>query len=262
MSAGDVLDARELGSGAPLVLINGYAGAAEDWDPAFLDALASTSSVLCPDHRGMGDSPAIEGELSALTMARDILALMDDRGIERAAVAGWSMGGFVAQELAATAPERVTHLVLLATSRGGRDALLADRETFARLVDHSGTPREQATRLLALLFPPDTAAKVDAEFGELVAAARARLSEDTLNAQEEVMADWYREPAEARLGRIVAPALAAAGTEDIVIPPGNSVLLSERLAGSWLARFKGTGHAFMAQEPQRLAALINAFVGR
>lgn len=261
-----VLTATETGAGPPLVLINGYGGARADWDPAFIAGLARASAVIAPDNRGIGDSPGLEdGELTAAGMAADVIALMDDRGIEAAAVAGWSMGGMVAQEVAAQAPDRVSHLVLLSTNGGGRGAVPADPSAYARLTDHSGTPREQATRLIGLLFPPDVAARFDAEFGKIVADARAAMTErtlETLTAQEGLMAAWRREDSAERLGRITAPVLIAAGALDEVIPPENSRILADALQDSWLARFPGCGHGFMAQEPERLAALINAFLGR
>ena len=58
------------------------------------------------------------------------------------------------------------------------------------------------------------------------------------------------------------PTLLATGSDDVVIPAANSALLASALPDSWLARFPGCGHAFMAQEPARLAALIRSFLGR
>ena len=130
------------------------------------------------------------------------------------------------------------------------------------LTDHSGTPDEQARRLLGLLFPAPVAERIYADFGDVVAAARARLDPAALTAQEEAMIAWLREPAERRLAAVGAPALVAAGSEDVVIPPVNAERLAAALPDSWLARFPGGGHAFMAQEPHRLAALIKAFLGR
>ena len=76
------------------------------------------------------------------------------------------------------------------------------------------------------------------------------------------MEDWYSGSADERLAAITAPVLAAAGALDEVIPPDNAAIFAERLPDAWLARFRGGGHAFMAQEPERLAALIAAFNGR
>jgi pimeloyl-ACP methyl ester carboxylesterase len=63
-----------------------------------------------------------------------------------------------------------------------------------------------------------------------------------------------------RLRELSAPTLVAAGTEDIVIPPSNALALVNAISGAWLARFKGGGHAFMAQYPRPLANLINEFL--
>ena len=167
---GGRLSWRSIGRGPPLVLVNGYAATASDWDPAFLSALASSFEVVCPDNRGVGGAALGAGLVTVESMARDVEALLDALEIERAQVAGWSMGGFIAQRLASVAPERVEALVLLSTDPGGAEAVLADPEVWARLTDRSGSPREQAARMIASLFPPETAAEIDRRFGGLVAA--------------------------------------------------------------------------------------------
>jgi len=263
MPADDALLAvRVVGAGPPLVLINGYAASKDDWDPGFLEALGRRSTVVCPDNRGIGASPPVGGDLSVAAMAADVLALMDARGIDVADVAGWSMGGFVAQALAAAAPARVRRLVLLSTDAGGPGATAARPGVWNALIDHSGTPREQATRLLGLLFPVGLAASIDAQFGEVVATARASLLPGTLAAQESAMKRWHAEPADERLQAIAAAVLIAAGTDDQVIPPANAGLLADALPGSRLVLFGGGGHAFMAQEPERLAGLISEWLER
>lgn len=261
--ANRVVGVRRLGSGPPLVVVNGYAATNLDWDPAFLTALAREcgSDLICPDNRGMGSSPlgTDPGAISADSMAADVLAVLDALGVDSAPVLGWSMGGFVAQALALAAPERVESLILLATDPGA-GAVLCGGDTWRLLTDHSGTPREQASRLISLLFPPGVAEPIDAEFGELVAAARAKLDPAALSAQERAMRSWHDERDLSPLASV--PTLAATGTRDIVIPPANAGLIAARSPDSWLAHFPGCGHAFMAQEPERLAALIAAFLGR
>jgi pimeloyl-ACP methyl ester carboxylesterase len=172
---------RTLGEGPPLLLINGYAATGEDWDPTFLAALAASFAVTCPDNRGVGASELGEEELTIDGMAVDLVALLDALEIERATVVGWSMGGFVAQRLAARAPGRVAALALLATDPGGPDSVPAAAADWSRLVDRSGPPRERAARLVSLLFPPELAPEIDRQFGELVAAAQAQLSPRTLD---------------------------------------------------------------------------------
>ena len=85
------------------------------------------------------------------------------------------MGGFIAQMLALEHPHCVNKLVLLSTDSGGADADLASPDVWSQLLDMSGTPHEQARRLLSLLFPSDVAESIYRQFGDIVAAARARL---------------------------------------------------------------------------------------
>lgn len=253
---------RETGSGPPLLLINGYAATKDDWDAGFLEALGTSSTVICPDNRGIGDSPQATNGLSIESMAEDSIGLMDSLGYETFAVAGWSMGGFISQALAAHARGRVERLVLLSTDPGGSLAVPRDPGVQQRLFDHSGTPAEQAERLLRLLFPPAIATGVFDQFGDLVAEAQAKLDEDLLKLQQTAMAAWSAGSAEGRLASITAQTLVAAGTMDVVIPPANSERIAAQLPGSWLARFPGAAHAVMAQEPERLGGLIDAFLGR
>jgi pimeloyl-ACP methyl ester carboxylesterase len=253
---------RSVGSGRPLVLVNGYAATAADWDPGLLAGLAQSFEVICPDNRGVGGSDAgdLDGQpLTIDAMAADLEALLDALAIECAPVVGWSMGGFVAQRLVVGAPQRVTALVLLATDPGGPAAAPADPRVWAQLVDDSGTPREQATRLLSLLFPSTLAVEIDRQFGELAAAARAALPAATLRAQEAAMDAWH---ASEQPGPPpdTPPVLIACGSEDVVIPPANADALAAHWPDSRVERFAGGGHAFMAQEPARLAELIAAFV--
>jgi 3-oxoadipate enol-lactonase len=245
---------RSVGSGPALLLLNGYAATAADWDPGFLAALARSFELVCPDNRGVGGSTPGETPLTIDAMAADLEALLDALELESAPVAAWSMGGFVAQRLASRAPRRVAAMALLATDPGGPEAVLADPEAWARLTDHSGTPREQASRLIALLFPPDLAAGIDERFGDVVAEARAELSAEILREQESAMAAWHAE-SQPRAGGS-APVLIAHGSEDVIIPPANADALAARWPGCRVELFAGCGHALMAQEPERLAELI------
>jgi pimeloyl-ACP methyl ester carboxylesterase len=253
---------RSVGEGPPLLLITGYSGAAAGWDPQFLSALGRSFEVICPDNRGMGDSElgGLREPLTVEAMAEDIEALLDAREIERLPIAGWSMGGFIAQALAIQAPARVEALVLLATNPGGDAAVLGDPATFARLTDHSGTPREQATRLIELVFPANVAAEMNQRIGDVVAADRAALSPPTLAAQQAAIGAWSAKGLPSP-GVDSPPVLAVCGSEDAVIRPENTDRLAARWPNCRTECFKGGGHAFQAQEPERLAALITSFLG-
>ena len=167
------------------------------------------------------------------------------------------MGGFIAQRLAVRSPDRVSGLGLISTDPGGPEGFPPTPEVWARLVDHSGTAREQATRLISLLFPPGPAAEIDRRFGAIVAAARIRLSPAALSAQEAAMAAWHRETPE-RGGEASMPVLVIHGAEDEVIRALNAEALARRWPGAEVEVLSGCGHAVMAQEPEQVAAAIVA----
>jgi pimeloyl-ACP methyl ester carboxylesterase len=249
-----------MGRGPSLLLVNGYAATAVDWDPDLLSALSQSFQVICPDNRGMGRSDL--GDPAGLTvesMAADLERLLDALEIDRAPVVGWSMGGFVIQWLCAKAPGRVEAMALLSTNVGGSSVVHGHPGVWERLTDHSGTPREQASRLISLLFPPGLAPEIDDRFGELVAAARAQLSSRALFAQEAAIEDWY---ANEQPGPSVTapPTLAVCGSEDVVVPPENSDRLGMRWPDCRVERMEGGGHAFMAQEPLWTANLLKSFL--
>ncbi len=258
---------RRLGEGPPLLLINGYAATKDDWDPNFLAGLAQASTVICPDNRGVGESARGEGELTIGSMANDLVSFADSLGLETFDLAGWSMGGFIAQTLVTRIPERVRSLTLLSTDGGGSSAERRAPEIEQALTNKGGSPEEQADRLIDLLFPPDFATQVKAAAGSVVADARSRLDPAGLAEQERAMTDWY-ESADPPIGRISGlardgfPVLTAHGLEDRVIPADNSRIISAALGNSWQATFPGGGHAFMAQEPERLSSLISLFLSR
>jgi pimeloyl-ACP methyl ester carboxylesterase len=253
---------RSVGSGPPLLLLNGYAGTAADWDPNFLGALAEGFEVVLPDNRGMGTSTWGDGAepLTIGSMADDVLVLADELSLSSFALVGWSMGGFIAQTVAARAAQRVTGMALLATDPGGPSTVFADPEVWARLTDSSGTEREQATRLLEVLFPPELAAELDGLVGQLVADARATIDHDVLRAQEAAIQVWH-EAAPLPIPDGAPRTLVACGALDAVIPPANAGLLADRWSATMPITYEGCGHALMAQVPFDLAAQLTAFLG-
>jgi pimeloyl-ACP methyl ester carboxylesterase len=251
---------RRIGKGRPLVILNGFGGTSADWDPSFIDRLASCHELILLNNRGIGGSTDDGHPFEIAKLADDTARVIETLAIKRASVMGWSMGGFIAQALAVKYADRVDKLVLLSTDAGGIEADLASPDVRSELVDTSGTPNEQARRLLFLLFPNDVAGCFYRQFGDIVAAARAQLPIELLNRQAAAMDAWHRNGVASQLRKIRVPALIAAGTEDIVIPASNALKLVNAISGAWLAQFPHGGHAFMAQYPRALADLINGFL--
>jgi pimeloyl-ACP methyl ester carboxylesterase len=251
---------RRIGKGRPLVILNGFGATSADWDPSFIDRLTSSHELILLNNRGIGGSTDDGQPFDIAKLAADSARVIETLGIERANVLGWSMGGFIAQELALNYADRVGKLVLLSTDSGGIKADLASPDVWSELVDSSGTPNEQAWRLLFLLFPKDVAESFYRQFGDVVAAARAQVSSELLHRQAAAMDAWHQNGVASQLREIRVPVLIATGTQDIVIPASNALKLANAIPDAWLAQFPHGGHAFIAQYPRAVADLINGFL--
>lgn len=258
--AGGQIAYRRIGSGRPLLVLNGFAATSADWDPSFIDGLASFNELILLDNRGIGGSSDNGQPFDIGQLADDAAHVIETLGFEQANVIGWSMGGFIAQALALRHPDYVDKLILLSTDPGGSDTDRALPAVWSQLIDTSGTPHEQARRLLFLLFPDEVAETVYRQFGDIVAAARAQISVELVNRQASAMDAWHRNGVASQVREIRMPVLIATGTKDIVIPASNSLKLVNAIPGAWLAQFPQGGHAFMAQYPRPLADLINSFL--
>ena len=258
--AGGKIAYRRIGSGRPLLVLNGFAATNTDWDPSFIGGLASFNELILLDNRGVGESADDGRPFDIAQLEDDAAQVIETLGFEHISVIGWSMGGFIAQALVLQHPDHVDKLISLSTDSGGPDTDRASPAVWSQLIDTSGTPHEQALRLLFLLFPADVAEPLYRQFGDIVAAARAQLSFDLVKRQAAAMDAWHNSCVASRLREIHVPVLIGTGADDIVIPPSNALKLVNEIPGAWLVQFPRAGHGFMAQSPREVANLINCFL--
>ena len=248
---------RVLGQGDPIVLIMGYGSTMDMWDPLFLDNLSSKYRVVIFDNRGMGNTITPPGNFSIAQFANDTAGLMAALGIEKSHVLGWSMGSFVAQELAIRYPERVNKIILYAGDCGGKEAVMPSPQVLNDLSNTSGSPEESGMRLFNLLFPKDWLSRQPAFYKWFPLPKETSLP-DNIQRQAQAIATWPG--ACDRLGSIKSPTLVVTGTEDVIAPPQNAFILAQRINASWLVQFEGAGHGLMYQYPDRLARIIADFI--
>src|SRR3954452_2897374 len=155
---------RSIGTGRPLVLVMGLAGAIDAWDPAFLDALVKQGRrVVIFDNEGVGKTARRPGKLTVRRMGDDTAALIDALHLGRPDVMGWSMGGMIAQSFAVRHPRKVRRLVLMATSPGDGGFVVPRPDALALL---SADPFNQLA-LLDQLFPPSQKRAKNRYIGEV-----------------------------------------------------------------------------------------------
>ena len=242
------------GSGDPVLLVHGLGYARWGWEPV-ADPLAEEFRVLLYDNRGIGESDVPPGPYTALQLAEDAAAVLDAAGLERAHVAGTSLGGMAAQELAISFPERVERLVLACTTPGGLASYPMPQQTVELMLAAPALPREEALRRFVgnALSPGAPDALVDR-----ITALRLENPFDPAGWHAQAAAGATFDALE-RLGRIEAPTLVVTGTEDVVVDPRNSELLAERIPDARLERVPG-GHLFFWEDPQQFLNLVKEFL--
>jgi pimeloyl-ACP methyl ester carboxylesterase len=251
------------GSGAPVILVQGVGVIGEGWRPQ-MAALGDNYSLVAPDNRGIGGSTLGSGTLTIEGMAADVLAIADAEGFERFHLAGHSMGGLIAQEVALRAPGRVRSLALLCTFLHGKEAarLTPDimwtglrtrlgtramrRRAFMQLVMPDGYLRTAAPTLaadLALLFGHDLADQPPIVMKQLGAASRYDAS--------------------ARLKALAhIPTLVVSATHDRIALPRFGRALAEAIPGARYVEIPDAGHGCTIQcAPQINTLLADHFAG-
>ena len=247
---------RTLGQGRPLLLIMGSSSTMDLWPPAVLSKLSAGHQVIIFDNRGMGRTTAPPGAFTIQQFADDTAGLMDALQIKSAGVLGWSMGSFVAQELALSHPDRVDHLVLYAAHCGGSQAVPPTAEVLKDLTDTSGTPQQRGTRLFNLLFPVDWL-KRHPDFYKQFPTPKETSSPENIGRQAGACGSWAG--TYDRLPNVSQPTLVITGTEDKIAPVDNALILAQRIPDSWLVRLRDAGHGLMYQRPDEFSRVVLDF---
>jgi 3-oxoadipate enol-lactonase len=245
---------EEQGAGAPVLLLHGLGYTRQGWGP-LRELLARRYRVLSYDNRGIGESEIPPGPYTVAELADDAVDVLDAAGAERAHVIGASLGGMVAQLLAAEQPERVEHLVLVGTTPGGAGAYPLPQQTLALMAEAASLPPEVALRRFV-----ENALAPGSPLLDEVFAYRQQHPPDPAGwaAQAAAGATW---DADGRLGQIAAPTLVVAGTADAVVDPRNAQLLADAIPGAKLELIDDAGHLPFWERAEEFAALVERFLG-
>ncbi|UGT61614.1 3-oxoadipate enol-lactonase [Nocardia asteroides] len=234
------------GVGTPLVFLGSIASDRSMWQPQ-LDELGGPA--LAVDLRGHGGSPAPAGPYTVAELAMDVVALLDRTGIDAAHLVGLSLGGAVAQWIAAHRPERVSALSLFCTAaRFGTPAMWAER---AALVRRDGTASLAASALTRWFTPGFTAAHP-----EIAARCTAMISGTDDEAYAGCCAALGEWDGRADLARISAPTLVVAGADDPGTPPSVVAEVADGIAGAEFVVLDDAAHLPTLQHPRSVSALI------
>ena len=249
-----------IGSGEPLLLIGGFGMTREFWGtlPALL---AERFRIIVYDNRGSGSSSVPSEPFTINDMAEDAVGLLDALDIDSAHLFGVSMGGMIAQQLCANHPERVRKAILGCTGHGGRHAVPPPPvvvQTFENLADPTLSAEASARMLVPIVFSKgfESAAHERVETYIRLSIEHPLTRQGAINQMQALMSF----DAESLLGAIGTRVLVVTGSEDILIPPENSRLLTEKLPCASLEVLEGAGHNFFFEKPEATVALVTSFL--
>jgi non-heme chloroperoxidase len=255
LGSGLELDYVERGdsAGVPLILLHGYTDSWRSYE-LLLDALPKWIRAIAFSQRGHGDSDKPPSRYDASTFAADLAAFMNALGIERAFIAGHSMGSLVAQRFAIDCAERTLGLVLLGafgTLKGNTGVEELWRESVAMLKDPVDPElvRDFQESTLAKPVPPD--------FFEMIVAETLKVPAHVWrSALRNLLDDDFSDEA----GKISTPSLIVWGDKDPLCLQAEQEALRAMIRGSRLVAHVGSGHSPHWEDPQRVAADIVTFV--
>lgn len=249
------LNYRVDGKGAdPLVCIHGVGSYLEAWS-GVVERLAGDFTILTFDLRGHGDSTKIKGRYDIDDFVAETLSLADHMGFHNFHLAGFSLGGLIAQRLALTHLHRIRRLVLLSTV-AGRTPDERERVLSRLAALQAGEPGSHYNASLSRWLTED----FQAQNPEKIEALRAR---NALN-DPECYASAYRVLAETDFGglldQIRCPTLVATGEEDAGSNPRMASYMHERIVGSQLRILPGLRHSILIEAPELVADMMKGFL--
>ncbi|MGY1694666.1 alpha/beta fold hydrolase [Geodermatophilus sp. SYSU D00814] len=255
---------RETGAGPrPLVLLQHFRGNLDNWDPALVDALGASHRVITFDNTGVGGSSGTTPGTVA-QMARDALAFLDALGLERVDLLGFSLGSFVAQEVALVRPDAVRRLVLASSAPQGAAGMHGWAPAVVAAV---GSPQTRPEGYLEVFYTgsPQSRQAGSESLRRMLARTEDRdrvTTWQTRLAQYDAVCAWGV-PDHARLQRvtgIACPVFVANGDSDPMILPRYSHLLAGLLPDARVAVYPDAAHGFLFQHAARFAADVVAFL--
>jgi pimeloyl-ACP methyl ester carboxylesterase len=255
---------REAGQGTvPLILLQHFRGNLDNWDPALIDALAATRRVVTFDNAGVagstGTTPDTIGQ-----MARDAIAFLAAMEVGQADVLGFSIGSFVAQDIALIRPGVLRRLILASSASQGAAGM---HGWAPDVIDAVGVPDIDPERVLDVFNTRSPSSRHAGEqaFQRMYARTQDRdqpTTWATRQAQHDAVCAWGI-PDHALLQRLSAisqPVFVANGDSDPMILPHYSYLLAGLIPQAQVKIYPDSAHGFLFQHHAEFAADVEAFL--
>ncbi|TYO66126.1 alpha/beta hydrolase [Bradyrhizobium hipponense] len=249
-AAGTTFAYRDVGprTGVPLILLNHWGAVLDNFDPRIVDGLATSHHVIATDYRGIGMSGG-KAPVTIDEMARDTIALIRALGFEKVNLLGFSLGGFVAQDITLKAPDLVRKLILTGTGPAGGSGIdKVGPVSWPLMIKGVLTLRDP--KFYLFFTSTDNGRRAAKAFLERLKERKADRDKgptpEAFLRQLKAIKNWGQQ-APQDLGSIRIPVLIANGDNDIMVPTANSIDMARRISGAQLVIYEDAGHGGIFQ---------------
>ena len=247
------------GFGDPLLLIPGLGSDATTWAP-FVSAFVKSRTIIV-ENRGSGRSTKPIGPYSTEMMAEDAIALLEHLGIERAHIIGKSMGGMIAQWIAARWPEKVRSVVLVSTVMH-HDSYGDEMLELGRILAEKAGLFATYRFAFLLSYSREYCMNNRSRLEQMEALIAQMGSSELLRGYCEQSIACQQHDSRGVVSKIKSPALVIVGQDDIITPPQFSRDLSEAISRSELKILPRGGHGFWREFPDDVNSVVREFLSR
>jgi pimeloyl-ACP methyl ester carboxylesterase len=261
-AAGTRFSYRWLGPrvGIPLICLQHFSGTMDAWDPAVVNALAKDRPVIVFNNVGLGQSSGTTPD-NVAQMAADAARFIAALHFSKVDLLGYSLGGMVAQVLAAEHPKLVRKLLLVGTApQGGEEHLM---EVLKEAQSHKEAPDPR----LPLFFTPSAASQAaGVAFLKRASARTADRDPDSgeaiMGQQAKALIGWCatKDPSNRILGAISQPVLIVSGSNDTMLPDSNAYFMFKHLKNAQMTLYPDAGHGALFQYPERFVSHAGLFL--
>ena len=253
---------RDVGdSEVPLVLLQHFRGNLDNWDPALVDALATRRRVVAFDNVGVGSTTGTTPH-TVDAMAKDAVAFFDAMDLEHVDLLGFSLGSFVAQEIALIRPDLLRRVVLASSAPRGATGMHGWAPEVIAAVGGRELNPQGYLDVFFTTASRDAGEQALTRMFSRTAEPDQPTSWQTRQAQYDAVCSWGipNHPLLQRLAAIDHPAFVANGDSDPMILPRYSHLLGGLLPNAQVRIYPDSAHGFLFQHHNDFAADVNAFL--
>jgi pimeloyl-ACP methyl ester carboxylesterase len=263
--AGTKFAYRQLGSatGIPVIMLNHWGAVLDNFDPRIVDGLAATRPVIALDYRGVGASGG-KAPLAVAEMAEDAIAFIRALGFEEVDLLGFSLGGFVAQDIVLKAPGLVRKVILTGTGPAGGEGIKdVGRVSWPLIIKAMLTLRDP--KFYLFFTSTSNGRRAAKAFLERLQERKTDRDKPVTMAaflrQLKAIKAWGTQPRQ-DLGAIDKPVLVANGDQDKMVPSSNSIDLARSLPNAELVLYEDAGHGGIFQYHEAFVRKALEFLAR